>query len=156
NRDPSRWRDPGIPQSWWPTIRACLPAFDPRFTPSVRMGAVAELVRTWPGARRSAHPQTSFAALGPQAEDIVGKQARDCRLGDRCPLGLLADLGASVLLLGIGWDRCTAFHLAEYRLSVPPLRTYSCVVSRSAGREWVTYSDVKLVDDDFAELGLAF
>lgn len=156
NRDPSRWRDPGIPQSWWPTIRACLPAFDLRFTPSVGMGAVAELVRTWPGARRSAHPQTSFAALGPQAEDIVGTHDLDCHLGDRSPLGRLADLGASVLLLGVGWDRCTAFHLAEYRLPDPPLWTYSCAVSRGTDREWVTYSDVNLVDDDFAELGSAF
>jgi aminoglycoside 3-N-acetyltransferase len=36
------------------------------------------------------------------------------------------------------------------------LSTYSCAVSRGPGREWVTYSDVKLVDDDFAELGSTF
>ncbi len=156
NRDPSRWRDPSVPRSWWPTIRACLPGFDPRFTPSAGMGAVAELVRTWPGAMRSAHPQTSFAALGPQAEDIVGTHDLDCHLGDRSPLGRLADLGASVLLLGVGWDRCTAFHLAEYRVPQPPRWTYSCVVMRGADREWAVYRDVKLVDDDFAELGSAF
>jgi aminoglycoside 3-N-acetyltransferase len=156
NRDPARWRDPNIPRAWWPTIRACLPAFDLRFTPSVGMGAVAELVRTWPGARRSSHPQTSFAALGPQAENIIGTHDLDCHLGDRSPLGRLADLGASVLLLGVGWDRCTAFHLAEYRLPEPPSWTYSCIVTMGTDREWVTYSDVKLVDDDFAELGSAF
>jgi aminoglycoside 3-N-acetyltransferase len=67
NRDPSRWTDPVVPPSWWPAIRRSLPPFDPEVTPSSQMGAVAEQVRLWPGALRSGHPQTSFAADGPSA-----------------------------------------------------------------------------------------
>src|SRR5947209_7698951 len=57
NSDPSRWTDPIVPQSWWPVIREHLPAYDAALTPSHAVGVIAERVRTWPGALRSAHPQ---------------------------------------------------------------------------------------------------
>src|SRR5438046_5032736 len=64
NRDPSRWAHAPVPERWWPVIRENLLPFDPAVTPSTGMGAVAERIRTWPGAARSAHPLTSFAAVG--------------------------------------------------------------------------------------------
>jgi len=158
NRDPSRWRDPPVPEHWWGAIREALPAFDPVVSPGHRMGAVSEQVRTWPGAVRSAHPQTSFAALGPAASHVAAEHARDCHLGERSPLARLEELGADVLLLGVGWGRCTSFHLAEYRRPDPPSRPYTCVVATEEppGRAWVTFEDVDLDDRDFPLLGEDF
>ena len=153
NRDPRLWSESPQPQRWWDTIREHLPAFDPARSPGHRMGALSEQVRTWPGARRSAHPQTSFTALGRDAEVIVDGHDLSCHLGPRSPLGRLDELDAQALLLGVNWNRCTTFHLGEYRQAEPPRRRYACVVRSASGREWCEFEDVSLSDEDFDELG---
>ncbi|WP_246080006.1 aminoglycoside N(3)-acetyltransferase [Nonomuraea mesophila] len=137
--------------------RARMPAYDPATTPTDAMGRIPEHVRTLAKAQRSAHPQTSFAAVGPLAAKIVDGHARDCLLGERSPLAKLYDVGATVLLLGVGYDKCTAFHLAEYRYTKrPPRRTYRAVVDDGAGRTWCAFEDVALDDSDFAVVGASF
>jgi aminoglycoside 3-N-acetyltransferase len=156
NRDPSTW-EPPPPPDWWPAIRESLPGFDPARTPSVNVGVIPEQVRTWPGAVRSAHPQTSFAAVGARAAELMGVHRTECHLGEESPLAALDAAGASTLLLGVGFAKTTAFHLAEYRLPFPPRRTYACAVLTPDGaRRWIEYEDVTLDDGDFARLGADF
>lgn len=152
NRDPSRWPDPP-PPSWWAEIRNHLAAFDPASTPSRRMGAIAECVRTWPGAVRSEHPQTSFAALGPRAAALLAGHHLETQLGEASPLGRLAAGDARILLIGVGYDRCTAFHLAEHRLPDPPVRPDAAAVLTPAGRVWRTFTAVAVDAGDFQALG---
>ncbi|ASU59469.1 MULTISPECIES: aminoglycoside N(3)-acetyltransferase [Nocardiopsis] len=157
NTDPAGWRDPPVPEDWWPVVRAQAPGFDPRLTPSRYMGRVPEMVRTWPGAVRSANPQTSFAALGPRARDLMAHHPVDCRLGEDSPLAALERVRARVLLLGTGFDSCTAFHLAEYRIPRPRLERSGCaVLTPDGGRTWVDFTDVLLDEGDFARLGADF
>ncbi len=103
------------------------PGDDARLRPALspRRGAsraIRGTLRTWPGALRSAHPQTSFAAVGARAAEVVEGHAPDCRLGERSPLARLEAMAARVLLLGAGYDTCTSFHLAEYRIPAPLVR----------------------------------
>ncbi|NYH50789.1 aminoglycoside 3-N-acetyltransferase [Nocardiopsis arvandica] len=154
NSDPGQWRDPPVPEGWWPVIRAEAPGFDPRLTPSRGMGRVPEMVRTWPGAVRSANPQTSFAALGPRARDLMDRHPIDCRLGEDSPLAALERARSRVLLLGVGFGSCTALHLAEYRVPRPRLEECGCaVLTPEGGREWTTFTDVLLDEGDFERLG---
>ncbi|GAA5044326.1 aminoglycoside 3-N-acetyltransferase [Thermocatellispora tengchongensis] len=137
--------------------RARMPAFDPATTPSTGMGRIAEEVRTCPGAYRSAHPQSSFAAVGRRAGELMDGHAPDCHYGPRSPLARLYETGAHVLLLGVGFDRCTGFHLAEYRYTEnPPTRSYRCVVDFGTGPMWWEYQDVVLDDRDMGRLGADF
>jgi aminoglycoside 3-N-acetyltransferase len=154
NRHPAR-RKPPPPEDLWPRIQATTPAFDPNTTPSRRMGRIAECVRTWPGAGRSAHPQTSFAAIGPNARYLLEPHVLTSQLDESSPLGRLEKVDARVLLLGVGFARCTAFHLAEYRLPDPPRRLNHCVLMTPDGRKWTTYDGVALDQSDFPELGAA-
>jgi aminoglycoside 3-N-acetyltransferase len=155
NSDPKHWERPPVPETWWPAIREHMPAFDPAVSPSRGIGALAEAVRTWPGAVRSNHPQASFAALGARAAELMATHELDSHLGEASPLAALERVGARVLLLGVGFDVCTAFHLAEYRVPSPKTE-YGCAMFTERGREWVTYTDVATDSDDFEKVGAAY
>ena len=128
-----------------------LPGFDREKSPTEGMGALAEAVRLHPRAYRSAHPLTSFAAIGKSAREVCESHPLDCLLGKQSPLGALYELGAQVLLLGVGFDKCTAFHLGEDVVSNEE-RRYTCKI----GDSWEVFDDLAHQDGDFTELGRRF
>lgn len=129
-----------------------VPDFDPTTTPTEGMGALAEAIRTHPASRRSAHPTTSFAAIGRRANELTASHPHNRLLGDESPLGWMYREQAFVLLLGVGFDKCTAFHLGE-DVSVSPRRSYRFKI----GEGWPEVRDARDYDDsDFAELGAHF
>jgi aminoglycoside 3-N-acetyltransferase len=156
--EPSLWRNPPVPESWWPVIRGETPAFDPALTPSRMMGVIAEGFRTHPGVRRSGHPQVSFAACGPNAAVVVDDHSLDHGLGDGSPLGRLYDVGGYVLLLGVGHVNNTTLHLAEYRADYPGKEwvTQGAPILVDGERRWVTFDELEGNSDDFEPIGEAF
>ncbi|MFC4033920.1 AAC(3) family N-acetyltransferase [Streptomyces polygonati] len=76
------------------------------------MGVLPARLLARPDAERGAHPLNSFAALGPQAPDLIAAQSPADVYG---PVRLLAERDGAALLLGVGLNRMTALHYAEQR-----------------------------------------
>lgn len=133
---------------------AGIAGFDRQLTPSYRMGAFAEKVRTTPGALRSGHPQSSFAALGPKAADLTRVHRLEQHLGEESPLGALYEADAVTLLIGVGYESCSALHLAEYRRARPPAPAWHrCFVMVEGRRVQRDFLAPRLDDSSFVELG---
>lgn len=155
--DPAYLAEPGVPAERYDDVRDALPAYEAAWTPSRTMGAVAESVRTRPGAVRSAHPHRSFAAHGPAASGLLARHDLDDPVGEGSPLAALYEADAQVLLLGVGYDKCTSLHLAEARSGLPVARVPNgAPVLVEGRRQWITFDEPEVDDADFVALGEAF
>lgn len=154
--DPDKWENPPVPKEWNQVIYDHMPAFIPEISPARGMGRIAELFRTIPGVIRSNHPQVSFCAKGKCAEHITGMHALSPQLGKESPLGKMYETKAKVLLLGVGYDSCTSFHLAETLLDGMPVKRMGTAMLENDERVWKWFDDYVYNSDDFDQIGKAF
>jgi aminoglycoside 3-N-acetyltransferase len=97
--------------------------FDPQSSRAIREnGALMELVRTLPGALRSANPGASCAAVGAKAAWLTADHAINYGYGEHSPFAKLVEAGGKVLMLGATNDHMTLLHHAEHLADVPNKR----------------------------------
>ena len=142
--DPATWATPRVPEAWLAEVREHLPIFDPRTTPTAR-GAICEAFRTWPDTLRSNHPVESVCARGVAASTITSEHPLAFSEGRGGPFEKLYDLDCWVLLLGVGFNRCTALHFAESLVDERRVKTQRFPALDNGRRVW---TEVQNVADD--------
>ncbi len=144
-------------------LRADVPPFDPLRSRSIRdNGAFPELLRTTPGARRSASPGASCAALGGRAEWFTADHALDYGYGPQSPFGKLVEAGGKTMLIGAPLDTMTLLHHAEHLADIPGkrLRRYQAPILVDGQTTWRDFEEFDtsdpvvegLPDDYFADV----
>ncbi len=154
--DPANWRHPPVPENWWNIIRESMPAYDPTYTPSRGMGTIAEVFRTMPDVMRSDHPEVSFAAWGKNADFITSDHSLEYSLGENSPLARIYDLDGEVLLMGVGFENNTSFHLSEVRSRGSSKAKLGAPMMINGVRKWVEYTDIVYDSDLFGQVGKDF
>ena len=91
-----------------------------------------------------------------QAEFVTGGHSLNNGLGETSPLARVYDLAGYVLLLGVGYDRNTSFHLAEYRAPMAKQDTPGAPMLVGSHSQWITFSDIEIDDDTFPAIGKGF
>ena len=145
-----------------PAIRAELPPFDPLASRSIRdVGFFPEMLRTTPGAHRSANPGASMAAIGGRAEWFTADHALDYGYGLPSPLGKLVEASGKTLMLGAPLDTMTLLHHAEHLADFSPkrIRRYEAPILVDGRTVWRQFEEFDtadppngLADDYFATI----
>ena len=101
-------------------VKPHIPAFDPAASRACRdHGALAEAIRSTPGAQRSGNPGASVAALGARAEWFTADHPLDYGYGPESPFARLVAAQGQVLMLGAPWDTMSLLHHAEHLAQIP-------------------------------------
>jgi len=137
---PEDWEPPATPD-WIPRIVDHLPVFDMDTTPT-SMGAIPEAFRTWPNTLRSNHPINSVCARGKIAREIVQQHNLEFSEGRNTPYEKVYENAFKVFLLGVGFDRCTMLHFAEFRSKHKRTTTSRFPMAKDGSREWISVPDM--------------
>ena len=154
--DPGTWSDRQFEDNYLDFARDHVPPFNQAVTPT-SMGVIAETFRTWPGVMRSTHPQVSVTARGPLAARITASHEVAWGQGAGSPFERLYELDATLLLLGVGFNRATFLHFAESRVPHGRRKTRRIPVDQNGIRTWLAAPDVgDDLDTYFPRIGEEF
>lgn len=151
------WNDIPLRMDEWPPAwrRAYLeemPGFDPEHSEAnPGYGRFPERLRTWPGARRSAHPDQRVVAVGARAAWLTTGHSLDDSFGDHTPFSRLVEAGGQVLMLGAPLRSLTLVHHAEALADVPGRRrrSYELPVAAGGSVTWRTLHDIDVEHGPF-------
>lgn len=156
NSDPVYWMEPPIPENWHDELRQKLPAYDPHLTALRGMGKIAECFHRHPLTIRSPHPAHSFMAWGKDAEEWMRDHPLDDSFGNGSPLAKMMESELQILLIGVGFDTCTALHYAEYAQDNRTTSPQGAAITAGGQRVWQKFECVDMDSDRFPEIAKDF
>lgn len=123
-----------------PALMDMWPAYDPLRSRAMHAWSVlTEYLRTSPGAQRSSHPDSSFAAVGANAAELTRDHPLQYGMGSNSPLAKLCDSHGKVLLLGAPLSSVTLLHHAEHLANVQGKQVvrYKMPILQNGNKVWV-------------------
>lgn len=153
NTEPAFWRNPPLQRDLWDKIRANQPAFSPESSQTRNMSEAYMNLSRRAGCYTSNHPSCSFISYGRYGKLIAHQQNLDFPLGEQSPLSAMYNLPSYILLIGVGYDNCTAMHLGECRSNIRPVILQGGAVNENGYRRWVKYLDYDLDSEEFERIG---
>lgn len=149
------WEDSPYTMEGWSAekkdayLREC-PPFDPETSRAVvEWSILAEMLRNWPGAKRSRHPDGSFCAIGKHASFLTENHSLTYGYGLHSPLAKLTSLGGKVAMIGAPLNTVTLLHHAEDRANIPGKRVvkYHMPIRNDGGEtKWVEVEEFNTSD----------
>jgi aminoglycoside 3-N-acetyltransferase len=116
--DPSFWKKPVFTPSQARVIKENMLPFDKEKTQVRGRGILSTTLLTYPLVERSNHPLNSVGALGKKAKFYTEEHDFDSPEGINSPIGKLYQANGKVLGIGVGVNRFTSIHLAEYLMDL--------------------------------------
>lgn len=108
-----------VPTHTWANVNPEHPVYDVAATPPC-IGTLPRVAAFRPDGVRSLHPTHSIWACGPAAESFVRGEENAVSPGTPgCCWDRLADMGAKILLIGVGHNRNTFIHSIDERAALP-------------------------------------
>lgn len=156
NSDPVYWMMPPVPEEWHEPIRQSMPAYDPNITHLRGMGEIANCFHRHPKTIRSPHPSHSFMAWGKHAREWMEEHPLKDSFGLSSPLGKMMQHPVKIVLIGVGYDSCTALHLAEYLAPGLTFSPQGAAIMQNGQRVWATYDMADVDSDLFPAIGEQF
>jgi aminoglycoside 3-N-acetyltransferase len=123
---------------------ADIPVFDKRIASAARdHGVLHEILRTWPTALRSDHPDAGVVAIGRLAEWLTAEHPFQYGYGESTPFDRFVQAHGRVLMLGAPLDTITLLHHAEHKAEIPNKRVvrYRRLMPGSDGPTWVDFEE---------------
>ncbi|HJF33639.1 MAG TPA: AAC(3) family N-acetyltransferase [Sporosarcina psychrophila] len=156
NSEPSYWMLPPVPKAWHEPIRQSIPAYNPSLTHLRGMGKIADCFHRHPETIRSPHPAHSFMAWGLHADEWMAEHPLEDSFGMSSPLGKMLVANVKVIMIGVGYESCTALHLSEYLVPGLTVSPQGAAIMQDGERFWATFDMADVDSDVFPALGQAF
>jgi aminoglycoside 3-N-acetyltransferase len=125
-----------------------LPAFDPYTARASRdNGALAELLRTYPGSTVNPHV-ARFVVWGRRATELIATQPWDYAFGHDSALERFVHVDGRILLLGSDHDAVTFLHYPEHIVDIPDKRIarFRVPIDVNGTRVWRDMAEVDTAD----------
>jgi len=131
----------GWPADWRDAYEAEFPPFDPSLSAAAPYeGRLAERIRTWPGACRSANPATGIAAVGARARELTADHRPDDGFGHGTPYARIVEWDGQVVLLGAPLRSISLLHHAEAIAEAP--KRWTAYGLPLGGSEWTAIREI--------------